>query len=387
MSVRSVGSLTGALVVAVTAVATPLLGQEVHQLGSPSAQSAEPFSQISGLRALSDGSLLVSDGLEGRLLSVSADLSAARPLGREGAGPTEYRTPDMLYSLAADSTLMVDLGNGRMAVLTPSGDIVRTIPMSSGEGMQMQLMLPGGVDNEGRVFFRGMGMMGGGIPDSAEVKMFDPRTEDASTMASVKLPEMNEQTSGGANNQNSIIRPVPLSRQDDWTVTPGGDLVLARSGQASYWLEFVNTGGARRGPEIAYSPHRVGNADKDDWVDGMSNALGIGITNNNGRMQTTFSRGGRGAPDPDEFEWPETKPAFPAGALSISSDGNVWLLRHTAAGEPPTYDILDMQGQFLGSVILPEDRTLEGFGDGSVYLSRSDDLDFVWLERYDMPAL
>ena len=217
--------------------------------------------------------------------------------------------------------------------------------------------------------------------------MFDPRTEDASTVASVKLPEMNQETSGGNNNQSNIIRPVPLSRQDDWTVAPAGELVLARSGDDSYWLEFVRSGDTRRGPEIAYSPHRVGNADKDEWVAGMRNALGIGIENENGRMRTTFSRGGGGEPDPDDFEWPETKPAFPAGALTVSSDGNVWLLRHTAAGEPPTYDVLDMQGRLLASVVLPEDRTLEGFGDGVVYLSRTDDLDFVWLEQYELPAL
>lgn len=387
MSVRVVGRLGGWMLLSAVLAATPLAGQEVHALGSPSAQSAEPFSQISGLRALSDGSLLVSDGLEGRLLKVSSDLSSARTIGREGAGPSEYRTPDVLYPMAADSTLMVDLGNGRTAVLSPSGQIVRTSPMSSGDGMQMQLMLPGAVDQAGRVFFRGTGMMVGGIPDSAAVRVFDPRTEEVTDVAMFKLPEMNQETSGGTNNRNNIIRPVPLSRQDSWTATPGGDLVLARSGERSYWLEFVGPQGTRRGPEIAYTPQRVTGEDKKQWAEDMSNALGVGIENDNGRMRTTFSRGGRGEPDPDDFEWPETKPAFPAAALSMGSDGNIWLLRHTEAGRPPTYDVLDMQGRRVGTVILPEDRTLEGFGDGSIYLSRTDDLDFVWLERYELPSL
>ena len=388
MSVQVVGRLAGWMLLGAAVAASPLSGQDVHTLGSPSARSAEPFSQISGLRALSDGSLLVSDGLEARLVQVSSDLSTARKIGREGAGPSEYRTPDILYAMAADTTLMVDLGNGRTAVLAPNGDIVRTSPLSSGEGMQIQLMLPGAVDHAGRVFFRGMGgMMGGGVPDSAAVRRFDPRTEQVTDVARFKLPEMNQQTSGSANNQNNTIRPVPLSRQDAWTVAPGGDLILARSGVDSYWLEFVDSSGTRRGPSIAYTAHEVTNADKDEWAEGMRNALGIGIESENGRMRTTFSRGGRGEPDPDDFEWPETKPAFPAGALSVGSDGNVWLLRYTEAGDPPTYDVLDMQGNRLGSVVLPEDRTLEGFGNGSIYLSRTDDLDFVWLERYELPTL
>ena len=379
-----------AVLLAGAAVMSPpvVQAQQTVDLGEPVVESVEPFSDISGLRPMSDGSLLVSDGLEGRLLRVSRDLSTARRIGREGAGPKEYQTPDALYAMAADTTLMMDIGNGRLAILAPDGSIVRTFPMASGDGPQMRMMIPRAVDDRGRVFFRGMGMMRGGIPDSAGVQVFDPGTDAVSDLARVKLPEMNQQNSGAANDRRTMIRPVPLSREDAWTASPQGDLIVARSNDDAYWLERFDGNGTVRGPEISYRPIRIRDADKDEWIASMSNGLSIMVDIDNGRRRTTFSRGGgQGTQaDPDDFEWPETKPAFAAGSLRMAPDGNVWLRRHVAAGQPPQYDVLDGAGRRVGSVRLPEGRQLEGFGDGDVYLSRTDDLDFVWLERYAMPA-
>ena len=377
-----------ALLVGQAVLAGPSVAQQTVTLGEAQTRSAEPFSDIAGLRALSDGTLLVADGLESRLFRVSGALDRAEPIGREGAGPREYRTPDALFAMAGDTTLMIDLGNGRLSILAPDGAIVRTIPMVSGDGPRMRMMIPRAVDRTGRVFFRGMGMMRGGVPDSASVQVFDPRTEEADDVAQVKLPEMNTQSSGGANNQQTMISPIPLSREDAWTASPAGDLVVARSGDRAYWLEIVGRDGAVRGPDVPYTAIPVRDADKDEWIAELSNALGVGMEVENGRRRTTFSRGGRGgAADPSDFEWPETKPAFPAAAIQVASDGTLWLERHVPAGEPDRYDVLDERGRLLGSVQLPEGRTLEGFGDGHVYLSTTDDLDFVWLERYELPVL
>jgi hypothetical protein len=38
-------------------------------------------------------------------------------------------------------------------------------------------------------------------------------------------------------------------------------------------------------------------------------------------------------------------------------------------------------------VTIPAGCSLMGFGDGTVYLTRRDDLGFQWLERYDRPAI
>ena len=101
-----------------------------------------------------------------------------------------------------------------------------------------------------------------------------------------------------------------------------------------------------------------------------------------------MSRGGRGDSqrDPGDFDWPDAKPAFPSGAVSVASNGHAWVRRHRPAGEAPLYDIFDDRGRRLGQVELPEGRSLVGFGEESVYLMRSDDFDFAWLEKYEAPS-
>ncbi|MFW6088768.1 MAG: hypothetical protein ACODAB_03375 [Gemmatimonadota bacterium] len=379
---------TGAVIVALAGPApASVVAQETAELGNPVAASAKPFSAVAGLREMSDGSLLLADGLEGRLLRVSGDLTSAATIGRKGAGPREYETPDALYPLAADSTLMVDLGNGRLSVLAPDASIVRSLPIAGGSGPGMTIMLPGGVDTAGRVYFRQMGEPGAGPPDSATVARFDPATDRTVSIARIKLPEMSVQTRGGSNDREQMMRPVPLSPQDAWTATPDGRLAVARSAGGAYWLELHGPDGVARGPRIDYEPVRVRNDDREAWVAALAGALGVSVEMENGRQRTTFSRGGAPSMDPDDLEWPELKPAFPGGALRVGPGGRFWLERHVAAGEPQTFDVLDSAGRRVGSVRLPEGRRLAGLGEDGVYLSRTDPLDFVWLERYDLPAL
>jgi len=385
---RRIAATTAAVIWATAGLApAPAGGQEVVDLGSPVAESAEPFSAVAGLRELSDGALLLADGLEGRLLRVSGDLASVRTIGRKGAGPREYETPDALYPMAADSTLMVDLGNGRLSVLAPDGSIVRTLPIAGGSGPEMTIMLPGGVDAAGRVFFRRMAGRGAGPPDSATVARFDPATGRTAAVARVKLPDMNVRTRGASNDREQRMSPVPLSPQDAWTATPDGRLAVARSAGGAYWLELHGPDGVARGPRIGYEPIPVRNDDKEAWIAALAGSLGVSVEMENGRRRTTFSRGGAPSVDADDLEWPDVKPAFPGGALRVGPAGRFWLERHVAAGEPPTFDVLAPDGRRIGSVRLPEGRRLEGLGEEAVYLSRTDPLDFVWLERYGPPAL
>lgn len=385
----SAALVAAALVVAAPAVTSGSLeAQEPVELGAPVATATEPLSSIAGLRELSDGTLLVADGLEERLLRMPADLTSATPVGRHGAGPREYRTPDALFPTSADSTLMVDLGNGRLSVLGPDGAIGRTFPIAGGEGPRLSIRLPGGVDAASRIYFRQMGRPGpGGIPDSGSVARFDPRSEETVTLARVKTPAMSTEESGAANERSVQMRPVPLSPEDVWAVTAEGRLVIARQSSDAYRVDVIDSDGSSRGPEIPYDPLPVRSADRDEWIAGLSGALGVSVEEENGRRRMSFSRGGAPGLEADDLEWPETKPAFPGEALVIASDGNFWLRRHVPAGQPPRFDVLDASGRRIGIVHLPADRTLEGFGDGAVYLSRSDELDFTWLEKYDLPEL
>ena len=53
------------------------------------------------------------------LFVVDMDAGTRAQVGAEGQGPEEYRQPDAVWPLPGDSTLLVDLGNGRLVVLGP----------------------------------------------------------------------------------------------------------------------------------------------------------------------------------------------------------------------------------------------------------------------------
>ena len=92
----------------------------------------EGFGLLSNVRELPDGRVLVADPLGQILAALDMDAGTMDMWGREGGGPREYRQPDAVYALPGDSTLLVDLGNGRLMVIAPDGSFVRSRPIAVG---------------------------------------------------------------------------------------------------------------------------------------------------------------------------------------------------------------------------------------------------------------
>ncbi|MEE9207830.1 MAG: hypothetical protein V3U67_05535 [Gemmatimonadota bacterium] len=356
-------------------------------LGEPVAAYDQPFSMLSGLRELSDGRVIVSDGLEETVQLLDAKLASAQQIGRKGQGPGEHGQPDALFPWGEnDETLLVDLGNARLTVISADGELGESMPISREANGAPMIVIPRGVDADANIYFQPFGMRpGGGIPDSSTVVRLAADGSSADTIAAIKRPDMKANNSGGPNNRSTMIMPVPLSAEDSWAAAPDGSVAIARS--ADYHLEWVRPDGSiQRGSPVDYDPVRVRKAEKDRWVAALGGGLRIGMTIDNGERRMSLSRGGSGAPQPDagDFEWPETMPAFAGGgAVSVTPDGHAWVERNTPAGSPATFDVFGPSGDRIGVLVLPEGRELVTFGVGSVYLSRTDDLDFVWLEKYE----
>jgi len=372
-----------AAVVALAAT-TPAAAQAPEVvLSEPDASYAEPLSMVGGVRELDDGRVIVSDPLEESLYILAEDLSSGQKIGRNGQGPKEYGQPDGIFALRGDSTLVVDLTNGRFARLTPDGTIGAVSPIARENDGQMVILLPRGVDRDGNIYYQPMGMRPGQAPpDSADVARWHDASETSEVIARVKRPEIKTSGSGSANNRSEIMRPVPLSPQDVWAVAPNGRVAIARS--ADYHVEWVHPDGrVVRGPVVEYEPVRIGTADKEEWLDELSGGIGINVSIENGVRRTSFQRGGGGGePDIDDMEWPEVKPAF--SSIQASQDGHAWVRRYVSAGSPERYDVFDEEGRLARTVVLPAGSRIVAFGAGSVYVARSDDLDFRWLTRYEL---
>lgn len=364
------------------------------RLVEPDATFPEDFGAIQTVRELPDGRVLVADPLGKALYLVDMASGTRTVVGREGQGPEEYLQPDAVWPLPGDSTLLVDLGNGRLVALGPDLSFGPTRPIMVGEfrpGSPMVLALPQGVDGQGRIYARAMGGMGGGAyPESADVLRIDRGSGTSEPAATFKLGAVTQQTSGGANNQNVSISPIPLSPEDAWGVAPDGSIVLVRSGD--FHLERVAPDGSvSQGPAIPYEAVRIRTAEKEEHLAESGRAGGglrIGVEMRNGQMAMSFGRGGSDSStrEIDQYTWPEEKPPFYSGRIPVDPAGRAWVRRHVEAGEESTYDVFDGSGKRVATVLLPNGKRVIGFGEGTFYVVAYDEFDLNYLERYAIPA-
>jgi len=364
------------------------------RMGQPTASFPEDFGAIQTVRELPDGRVLVADPLSKALYAVDLDAGTRTVIGREGEGPEEYRQPDAVWPLPGDSTLLVDLGNGRLVALGPNLEFGPTMSIAVGDfqpGRPLVLALPQGVDGAGNIYARvmGGGMGGGPLPDSADILRIDRDSQTTETAARFKIQDMTQTTSGGANNQNIAISPVPLSPEDAWGVAPDGSVILVRAGD--YHVDRIALDGSiSSGPALPFDPIRIGTSEKEEYVAALGRVGGgirVGIQAVNDQMSMTFARGGSGGNrEIDQYVWPEEKPPFYSGRIPVDPMGRAWVRRHVEAGEPSTYDVFDTTGIRIGYVLLDHGKRVIGFGANGVYVVSYDEFDLNYLERYAMPG-
>ena len=111
------------------------------------------------------------------------------------------------------------------------------------------------------------------------------------------------------------------------------------------------------------------------------------VSNENGVMNASMRRGGGRAPAVDRFEWPEVKPPFVPESVRVDPRGTCGWKGTCRRATSPVLDVFDGEGDRVGSVTIPVRSSLRGFGDGTLYLTRWDDLGFQWLERYERPSI
>jgi hypothetical protein len=373
----------------------PLALEAQTRLSEPASVFPQDFGSIQTVRELPDGRVLVADPLGKALYVVDMETGERTVLGREGQGPEEYRQPDAVWPLPGDSTLLVDLGNGRTVALGPDLTFGPTWPIHRGDfqpGQPLVLALPQGVDGEGNVYARQMGggLGGGAYPDSANILRIDRDSGASEPAGNFKLQSVTQTTSGGANNQQVAISPIPLSPQDPWGVAPDGSVFIVRSGD--YHVERIAPDGAViRGPAVPFDALDIGTAEKEEWVaeNGRSGGgIGIGVSMVNGAMSMTFSRGGQSTQrrEIDNYTWPEEKPPVYGGRIPVDLLGRAWVRRHVEAGEPSTYDVFDGSCNRVGTVLLEPGKRIIGFGSNTVYVVSYDEFDLNYLEKHLMPG-
>jgi hypothetical protein len=375
-------SLVFAMAAGLAAVTAPAAAQQPPRrtLDRPAATFPEPVSDPVGFRVLGPARVIVADQLEQSVSILDFRTGEVTPVGRTGDGPGEFGMPGPLYAGPGDTTYMLDMGNRRLLVLLPDATISpTTVPLTHRSGVPV---LPRGVDAHGRVYFDLGGIAMPGLEESARtgrapLLRWDPRTGQTDTLGVVSFPPM--QPTGPGEVRISMGGGAYQPR-DDWAVLPDGRVGLARA--VEYQVEWLGSARPVVGPKVAYTPVKVGDAEKNAWADQMA-TRGMIVQVENGRRRT--SRPPR--PNIDRITWPEVMPAF-TGSRSVlaAPTGELWVRRaQPASADGATYDVFDQQGRVTRQVVLAGNRVVLAVGQGVAFVSRTDEDDLVWIERFDIP--
>lgn len=324
----------------------------------PDATLEEPYSLIRGLVELPDGRVVVADQRENALYLASFDGGERQTLGRNGEGPHEYASLVGLFPGPADTTYAYDIKNARIALATPGGiPSVLTFRELGAEGVY-----PRFVD-------RGRRMYWDNRSGTRIAKMNQPESDDAH-----RTVVMRTDGKGGIDTLASLetpgpVNPGPIAEWDFWAAGPGGSVAIVRN-QDEYRVEWVGPDGSTvRGPVVDEERVRVGRADRDS----LSRIQGASVGTPGGA-----SRARRDVYLPDHFPF--------AKSVAVSPDGRAWVERALpVADDKPLFDVFGADGRRVARYRLQAGRVLVGFGRGTVYATREDDVGLKWVERYRVP--
>lgn len=421
-------SLSSVLLVLAPIVVSAQQRPPIRALGAVTAKSAETFSNVNAVRALSNGGVLVNDVAGRRLLLFTPDLKTFKIVAdsTSATGNAYAGRIAGLIPYRGDSTIFADPMSLSMLVIDASGGIARVMSMPRSQDATMIGGMLGGAafDASGKLVYRaggGMVMRGpmmagaeraaaGGagafpipeMPDSAPIVRIDLVTRKLDTLDFVKIPKIKFDVSRDDNGRMSMTSQInPLPVVDDWAVLPDGSVAFVRG--RDYHVDWINVNGTKASsPKIPFDWRRMTDEDKIAFIDSVKAARerlganapvplsGAGAAaGGSPGMQTQQimifggpGGGGPGSGAPNNTvrggggqaqvnyvpasELPDYQPAFFAGATRADTDGNLWIRTIPTSALPggPVYDVINRKGEIADRVQIPEGRSIIGFGAG-----------------------
>ena len=318
------------------------------------------FTQIMDLAVGSEGSIYVADAHPPSVLQFDRRGRFVRRIGREGAGPGEYRSILGLSMLRGGDLALWDNGNRRISVYDSAGAYLRSMRVAGGAYGPK----PFQTDTVGRFYvkvrtpqsqiLRG-GLIGGGA--YAYVRI----SSEGSVLDTVTTPAENPAGSFALATENGILHPFTL--QEVYALSPFGFLVVGSNERYSFTIRDPQS------PVMVerqdFTPVIVKEEERREWE-----AL----------AQYQQRRSGLSFPP-----IPKKKPAF--RDLWVDADGRVWVHRYVEAvrrdlpqqqrtrsgnlrpnvtwREASVFDVYTSEGEFLWCIRLPW-RARKGASRGSL---------------------
>jgi hypothetical protein len=353
-----------------TAAAAAGQGQNapVVSLPTPSATLRGGFTQVTSVRELADGRILVVDGGDDRLAVADFKTGSLRTIGRQGGGVGEYRAIRNLHPLAADSTLLPDPRNGRWLLLLRDsivGALAADAPVLRAVGPT-----PLGADARGAVVTTVPRLVAGAPRMDSLLILRGYRSGghvDTIGLLAARRPTV---LAEGRIDPTRAVPIVfnPFASGEQVALFADGWTAVARL--APYRVDWIDPRGARTtGMPLPTDQVRVDDAEKLDV------------------LAREARQTGRPARDAAEVgEWPAMVPAFLQNALIAAPDGRLWVRRTPHRRQPnERYDVVTRSGVVALRLNAQPGERIVGFGRSAIYSVVADADGLEHLRRHPMP--
>jgi hypothetical protein len=300
----------------------PSVGPAIRKIETASAISKEPLGNVTGVRQLSDGRVLVNDGTRRRLLIMDSTMTTLGVvLDSAAEAMNTYGTrAGVLIAFRGDTTLFVDPASYAMLVLDGAGKIVRvraaprtsdvTLLASTFSGMP-------GFDARGRLVYRTYATAAmpavappPGVPwfpeepDSSFIVSIDLDTRKLDTLGAIRIQAYRTEARllpTGGYTYYGLTNPLPL--YDNWAVLSDGTVTFVRG--RDYRVEFRAADGTMTsGPKVPFDWVRLVDEDKQRMMDSIKalrlKSAAVTHTSNMIRWTNLY-----GKPYPKDFKAPE----------------------------------------------------------------------------------
>lgn len=396
----------------------------IRPLGATVSKASETFTNVSAVRPLSNGGVLVNDVGGRRVLLFNPQLSAFTIVADSTSATANAYGGRVggLIAYKGDSSLFVDPQSISMLVIDPGGKVARvmSLPRAQDAAMLSGILGTPALDPLGRLVYRtspgfqtrsagpgpGSGSGPGAfpvpdIPDSAAIVRIDLATRKLDTLGFIKTPKIKMDVSRDDNGNvrmSSQINPLPVV--DDWAMTPDGAVAFVRG--RDYHVDWVQPDGSKvTATKVPFEWQRMTDEDKVAFIDSVKAARArqgasaptaavpggspspAPASGDGAQIMIFGGPGGPGGGPPARgsmsmqqsfiapSELPDYKPPFFAGSTRADREGNLWIrtIPTSAVAGGPVYDVINRKGELVDRVQVPAGRTIIGFGPaGSVYL-------------------
>ena len=342
-------------------VVTQLSAQTTTQrLPAPNGRLNVEFSDLTTIRELADGRVLLFDRKEERLVVGDFPSGSVYDVARKGQGPAEFEFIATLLPLAGDTTIAADMTR-RWLILVGDSVVRKVLPEHSALQRALQ---PLGADQNARILTQDFPGSWSAPSESTLAVLVHRGSGAADTIARMALGGGRNRISTGTTTGGRAIsvRRIPLQAWETPLLFFDGWVAIARLDP--YRVDWRAPDGRwSLGKSLSARPMRMSDAEKAAYI-----------------KRNPWSR--------NATDWPRELPPFENPVTLLASpDGRLVVKRLPTLAEPGTrYDVIDRAGNRVGQIVLPENEYLLGFGARSVYVVVTDGDGIQRLRRHPMYA-